>query len=345
MTPALEISRLTHRFDGVAVLRDVSFSCAPGSVTAVLGPSGGGKTTLLRLIAGFDRPDEGSITISGRTVSDSSVFVAPQHRGVGIVPQEGSLFPHLTVGENIAFGLRDRRGQGARARVAELLDMVGLPGMQNRDPAELSGGMQQRVSLARALAPRPELVLLDEPFSALDAGLRDSVREHVVEVLRAAGATALLVTHDQDEALSVADRVAVLFEGRIAQVDTPQGVYGTPTSLDIASFVGEATRLDAVVGTGGATAACALGDVAVSGSLPPGPATVAVRPEQMEIVDPAEGTPGTVAAARYYGHDGTVVVTLDSGPEVIVRLHARNLPDPGSRVGIRVIGMLAAFPR
>ena len=345
MTRALEITGLTRRFDGIAVLQDVSLACDHGTITAVLGPSGGGKTTLLRLIAGFDRPDRGTVSIGGRVVSDATTFVPPQHRGVGIVPQEGSLFPHLTVGENVAFGLRERRGQAARSRVAELLDMVGLSGMQSRDPAELSGGMQQRVALARALAPRPDLVLLDEPFSALDAGLRESVRDHVVEVLRAAGATALLVTHDQDEALSAADSVAVLFGGRIAQMDAPQRVYGMPASLDVATFVGEATQLDGVVAPDANTVQCALGSVPAASGAHPGPGTVAVRPEQMEITEAGDGVPGTVMASRYYGHDGTVIIRLDAGPAVTVRLHARLLPEPGARVGVRVTGALVVFPR
>ena len=345
MTDSLRITGLTRSFDGTTVLEDVSLTCAGGTITAVLGPSGGGKTTLLRLVAGFDRPDRGTIAIAGRTVSDDATFVQPQHRGVGIVPQEGALFPHLSVGDNIAFGLPERRGAAARARVAELLDMVDLPGMQSRDPAELSGGMQQRVALARALAPRPDLVLLDEPFSALDAGLRESVRDHVVGVLRAAGATALLVTHDQDEALSVSDSVAVLFHGRIAQVADPQAVYGTPASLDVATFVGEATRLDGIVDAEGMSVQCALGRVPVVHGATSGPGTVAVRPEQMEITDSSDGVPGTVVSARYFGHDGTVHVRLDSGPTVTVRLHARLLPAPGAVVGVRTTSPLVVFPR
>lgn len=345
MTAALGISALSHGFNGVPVLDNVSLTCERGSITAVLGPSGGGKTTLLRLIAGFERADKGSIVIAGRTVSDDATFVPPRHRGVGFVPQEGSLFPHLSVGENIAFGLAERRGSAARKRVAELLEMIGMPGMQSRDPSELSGGMQQRVALARALAHRPDLVLLDEPFSALDAGLRESVREQVIDVLRATGATAVLVTHDQDEALSIADMVAVLKDGRMVQVDAPQAVYGSPASLAVATFVGDATRLDGSVLPDGTTVECALGRLLSVPGVRPGPATVAIRPEQMEIGPVHDGAAGTVEMSRYFGHDGTVDVRLDDGPTVTVRLHARLLPAPGARVGVRVIGNPAVFVR
>lgn len=343
-TPALSIVGVAKTFGERRVIDDVSFECATGSITGILGPSGGGKTTLLRLIAGFDLPTIGSISIDGTTVADAHTFIPPQERGVGIVPQEGALFPHLTVGQNIAFGLSQRRSSTSRKRVQELLEMVGLPGFENRNPGELSGGMQQRVALARALAPRPSIVLLDEPFSALDVALRDTVRDHVVEVLHAAQATALWVTHDQDEALSCADQVAVLIEGRIAQFATPHELYKSPHSREVASFVGDAMELHGVVHDNRMTATTALGDVTLNHPHNAGPAIITVRPEQIDIVDVSKGlAQGTVISSKYYGHDGTVSVQIDTSEVFHVRLHARLLPAVGTRVGLVVQGELAAF--
>lgn len=343
-TPALRIEHVSHVYGDRTVLDDVSLAVPHGSITAILGPSGEGKTTLLRIIAGFERQTRGVVEIDGKVVADDSHWTAPQSRGVGIVPQEGALFPHLSVGANVAFGLDKRRGAAARRRVDEMLDMVGLPGLADRDPSELSGGMQQRVALARALAPQPALVLLDEPFSALDASLRDSVREHVVEILRRAGATAVWVTHDQDEALSTADQVAVLLHGRVAQIDEPHDLYRHPLDRDVASFVGAAVSITGEVADNRVTARTGFGDVRLSRPHEPGTARLVVRPEQFEIVEPSQAVAlGTVIAAKFYGHDGTVVTRMDSGDEVTVRLHARLLPEVNSRVGVTVIGEVLAF--
>lgn len=343
-SPALVLGGVTHRFGDHTVLHDVSLTVEHGSITALLGPSGEGKTTLLRIVAGFERPTDGTVTIDGTCVAGEGSWVPPQERGIGIVVQGGALFPHLSVGGNIAFGLAKRRGADAKARVEEMLEMVGLAGQADRDPAELSGGMQQRVALARALAPRPSLVLLDEPFSALDASLRDSVREQVVEILRRAGATALWVTHDQDEALSTADQVAVLLDGHIAQIDEPVALYRDPNDRAVASFVGQAVTVHGDVSDDGTSAATAFGTVGLVRRHVPGPTRLAVRPEQMEIVEEnLGGAGGTVTSAKFYGHDGTVVVHLDDGDDVTIRLHARLLPSVGSRVGVRVIGDLLAF--
>src|SRR5665213_2130881 len=219
----LEVTDLAKSFGPLVVLRDLNLTIAPGTFTSILGPSGSGKTTLLRIVAGFERADHGTVRIGGQLADDGTHYLTPDRRHIGYVPQEGNLFPHLSVEQNVGFGLarRDRHGK----KVAELLDMVGLGGLQRRYPHELSGGQQQRVALARALAVEPALVLLDEPFSSLDADLRHSLRVDVQHVLREMSATALLVTHDQDEALSFADHVAVLREGHIAQHDTPQAIY------------------------------------------------------------------------------------------------------------------------
>src|SRR5579863_440465 len=238
------VNGLYKAFGTHAVLTGVDLEVQAGSLTAILGPSGSGKTTLLRLLAGFERADAGTIRIGDGLVDGHGVYVAPERRRIGYVPQEGSLFPHLTVEANVGFGLaaRERRG----GRVAGMLGLVGLGGLGQRYPHQLSGGQQQRVALARALAIEPAVVLLDEPFASLDAHLRASVRADVQQIFRAAGTTAVLVTHDQDEALAIADRVAVLRDGRIAQYSAPAELYSRPVDSGLARFVGDANLLDGI---------------------------------------------------------------------------------------------------
>ncbi|MGA8428144.1 MAG: ABC transporter ATP-binding protein, partial [Candidatus Dormiibacterota bacterium] len=231
---AVKISDLHKAFGETAVLRGLALEAAPGSLTAILGPSGSGKTTLLRLIAGLERADRGQISLAGQVVDDGHNYVRPEGRRVGYVPQDGSLFPHLTVEQNVGFGLARKARRGDR--VAALLKMVGLGRMGRRYPHQLSGGQQQRVALARALAIDPQLVLLDEPFSGLDPSLRAAVREEVRGILAATGITTLLVTHDQEEALSIADQVAVLRDGVVAQFATPDQLYHDPVDLEMARF-------------------------------------------------------------------------------------------------------------
>jgi iron(III) transport system ATP-binding protein len=237
---ALRTLGISKRFGEVVAVDAVDLDVRRGEFLAVLGPSGCGKTTLLRLIAGFERPDAGGIEIDERVVAGPRLHLPPEARRIGMVFQESALFPHLDVAANIAFGLRRRHRE---TRVAELVALVGLPGLQRRMPHELSGGQQQRVALARALAPDPALILLDEPFNALDATLRTQLRADVREILRQAGATALLVTHDQGEALEISDRVAVMRAGRIEQVSTPDELYLRPVNRFVAGFVGEANLL------------------------------------------------------------------------------------------------------
>src|SRR5579863_8267098 len=238
------VSGLHKAFGAQPVLTGVDLEVPAGSLTAILGPSGSGKTTLLRLLAGIERADAGTITIGGAVVDGPGAYVPPERRRIGYVPQEGGLFPHLSVAANVGFGLpsRDRRG----SRVTTMLDLVGLGGMGKRYPHQLSGGQQQRVALARALAIEPAVVLLDEPFASLDAHLRASVRADVQQIFRAAGTTAVLVTHDQDEALAIADRVAVLRDGRIAQYSAPAELYSRPVDSGLARFVGDANLLDGI---------------------------------------------------------------------------------------------------
>lgn len=346
---ALSLRDLRKSFAGVPVLAGIDLDVPLGHMTAVLGPSGCGKTTLLRIVAGFTTPDAGTVSVGGRPVTGPGTDVPAERRGIGYVPQEGALFPHLDVAGNIAFGL-PRRARRDRARAAELLDLVGL-GREflGRHPQELSGGQQQRVALARALAPRPALVLLDEPFSALDASLRDATRRAVAEALRGAGASALLVTHDQDEALSLADEVAVLRGGRLAQHDTPERIYRHPQDAGVALAVGEAVVLDARLRAGRADTA--LGCLDVPGPCPDGPGQVVVRPEQLVLstgpeTDGAAGA-GALAAVTgtdFFGHDALVHLTLaEGGLRLVARVAGDRLPGRGEQVRVAVSGPAVAL--
>jgi iron(III) transport system ATP-binding protein len=340
---SLTVHQLTKSFGSTPVLTGVDLTVPSRSLTALLGPSGCGKTTLLRLIAGFEEPDAGTVTLGGTVVSGGGRTVPARRRGIGFVPQEGGLFPHLTVAGNVSFGLprRERRGSG---RVAELLALVGLDAsLADRHPHQLSGGQQQRVALARALAPRPSLVLLDEPFSSLDASLREETRREVAAALRATGATAVLVTHDQAEALSMADQVAVMRGGRLVQLADPQTLYRRPGDLATAAFVGDAVVLDADVR--GGQAHCALGVVPLAGECPDGPARVLLRPEQLRLGAPAAGGAlGVVHSVDFYGHDARVELDLAGGLRVAARLDGADLPAGGQQVAVSVAGAALAFP-
>jgi iron(III) transport system ATP-binding protein len=340
---ALTVTALTKAFGATPVLTGVDLHVPEGSFTALLGPSGCGKTTLLRLIAGFDDPDSGTVALGDRVVAGAGRSVAARRRGIGFVPQEGGLFPHLTVAGNISFGLpRSQRRDGGRVR--ELLQLVGLDAaLADRSPHQLSGGQQQRVALARALAPAPSLVLLDEPFSSLDAGLREETRGAVSAALAATGATAVLVTHDQAEALSMADQVAVLRDGRLVQLTDPRTLYRSPRDLDVATFVGEAVVLEAEVHAG--VASCVLGAVRCTGDVHDGRARVLLRPEQLRLTAP--GPDGVVARVRsvdFYGHDSRVWLALPDGGTVSARVDGADLPAVGDDVTVTVRGTGLAYP-
>ena len=344
---SLTVQDLTKSFGATPVLTGVDLHVPGGSLTALLGPSGCGKTTLLRLIAGFDDPDSGTVALGERVVTGAGRSVAARRRGIGFVPQEGGLFPHLSVAGNISFGLpRRQRRDGARVR--ELLALVGLDAdLADRPPHQLSGGQQQRVALARALAPEPSLVLLDEPFSSLDAALREETRAAVAAALRATGATAVLVTHDQAEALSMADQVAVLRGGRLVQLTDPRTLYRRPSDLEVATFVGEAVVLDADVR--GGVAHCALGDLPCEpvgdGAVPDGRARVLLRPEQLRLSVPRPDLPvARVRAVDFYGHDSRVWLELADGGAVSARLEGADGPSAGDQVSISVRGAALAFP-
>ncbi|MBW4022772.1 MAG: ABC transporter ATP-binding protein [Proteobacteria bacterium] len=340
---ALALDRVTKAFGARTILRDITLEVASGDLLAVLGPSGSGKTTLLRLICGFERSGGGTIRLGDDLVSGPGVHRPPERRHVGYVAQDGALFPHLSVADNIAFGLA-RRERRRHHRVAELLELVGLPASYAaRPPQELSGGEQQRVSLARALAPQPGLVLLDEPFSSLDAGLRVETREAVAAALRRTGATAVLVTHDQAEALSMGDRVAVLRDGVLVQVAAPETLYRRPADIALARFLGEAVVLPGEAADG--SVHCLLGRFSLVAPCAPGGVEVLIRPEQIRLAAPGIGHPAVVEAVTYYGHDCSVSLSaagLDGRLTALVPGYAS--PVAGAVVSLQVEGPVAAYP-
>ncbi len=309
------VEDLEHSYGDEPVLHGVSLDVSPGESIALLGPSGCGKTTLLRLIAGLERPSSGSISIGNDFVAGET-WVPPDRRKVGMVFQDWALFPHLSVAKNVAYGIA--KSTSKDAEVSSALEMMDLSGLEDRMPATLSGGQQQRVALARALAPRPGVLLLDEPFSNLDTSLRTEVRTEVRELLAELGITSIFVTHDQDEAFIVGDRVAVMREGKIVQTDSPQGLYHHPVDQWTAEFVGTVSLLKGDAASG--FASCSLGSVAIDPKLN-GSVDVMIRPEQLSI---AAGGDAEVQAVEYYGHDSMVFVALGNdqmrvrcGPSII----------------------------
>jgi iron(III) transport system ATP-binding protein len=327
---AIEIAGVSKRFGDVAAVQDVTLSVARGRVAALLGPSGSGKTTLLRLLAGFETPDAGAIRIAGREVAGPSAWVEPEDRRIGMLFQHGALFPHLDVAANVGFGATSR--EHARS----CLELVGLTHRAGAFPHELSGGERQRVALARALAAEPSVVLLDEPFAALDPGLRERLREEVVAILRDAGSTALLVTHDQDEALSLADVVALMRDGRVEQVGTPEDVYAQPATRWSAEFLGDANLLPATRSNG--VVECALGRLPAAGG-PHGDVLAVVRPEAISAG--GDGAEAVVVGRSFLGDHQVLRVELPGGELVRWRHPARGAPPPGARVRLRVDGDVA----
>jgi iron(III) transport system ATP-binding protein len=329
------------------VLHGVDLLVAQGTLTAILGASGSGKTTLLRMVMGLIEADAGTIVVGGTTVADAKrVNLRTDKRSIGYVAQEGALFPHITVGENVGFGLaRSERRRGRR--ISEALELVGLDdSFIPRRPQELSGGEQRRVGLARALAPRPRLVLLDEPFSGLDAALRLDTRAAVVSVLEREEATAVLVTHDQAEALSMGREVAVLRDGRLVQTAAPTDVYRQPVDVGVARFVGEAIVLAGDADGGRVT--CALGELEVHEGDTNGPVEVMIRPEQIQLMRERSGEEGVRARVidrAYYGPDTVVRFALESDPSTIVktRTFLHETPPAGELVGLAVRGPVVAY--
>ncbi len=337
----LTVSCLSKRFaDGaLPVVNGLSFEVAEGETFALLGPSGCGKTTALRCIAGFERPDGGTVALGGRVLVGDGPPVPAERRGIGFVFQDYALFPHLSVRDNVLFGLgalpRSERGE----RADEVLRLVGLSGLEGRRPHALSGGQQQRVALARAVAPRPRLLLLDEPFSNLDALLRQEMRERVRALLKREGMTALLVTHDQEEALSFADRVAVMQNGRIDQTGTPEEIYATPRTLFVAQFLGRTNLL--LTQADGEEAETVLGRLRLNRPAA-GTVLLSIRPEHLALAAAPDGTAsleGTVLAREYRGHDITYRVHLGGpgGVDCLVHTDNRTRFAPGDTVWVRAL--------
>ena len=342
----LECRDIRKAYGERVVLAGVDLTVAEGTLTAILGSSGSGKTTLLRIVIGFVVADCGTVSIGGTLAADAGrMYVPPDKRAIGYVAQEGALFPHLTVAQNVGFGLpRAQRKLGSR--IAEALDLVGLDrSYADRRPHELSGGEQRRVALARALAPRPALVLLDEPFSGLDAALRGDTRAAVLGALAGAGTTAALVTHDQGEALSMGREVAVLRNGRLVQTAAPETLYRTPADLDLARFVGDAVVVPGVAR--GGTVACTFGTLAVHGELVAGAVAVMIRPEQIRVVRTADG--GGVAARivglSFYGPESVLQMELAdaSATAVTARTFDGRGAETGDEVRLLVEGTVATY--
>ncbi|MGA7149402.1 MAG: ABC transporter ATP-binding protein [Microbacterium sp.] len=346
----LRLSDVSKSFGGTAVLRDVSLEVGDGTRLALVGASGSGKTTLLRLIAGFERPDAGTITLGGRLLAGPETAIPAHRRRVGYVAQDGALFPHLSVGSNIGFGLARSGARGAVVR--ELMELVSLdPSFADRMPHQLSGGQQQRVALARALAQRPEAILLDEPFSALDTGLRAATRAAVVEVLERSGVTAVLVTHDQEEALTFGQQVGVLVAGRLVQSGEPADVFDAPADAHVAQFLGEAVFVPAER-AGQGRAECAFGPTAVRHDASGGAAAVRamVRPAQLRVELAPEGLGnGTILDVRRSGAavDLHVRAGADDAAALIVHRTAPHIGgrfDTGSAVRVSVDGGVVLYP-
>lgn len=315
----IELANISKKFGQTPVLEGLDLTVMPSSRTVIVGPSGSGKTTLLRILAGFESPDSGHIVLNGKTLFDEHTFIPAHQRGIGFVPQEGGLFPHMKVGDNIAYGLKGSR-QENRRRVAELMDLVSLShDLADHWPHEISGGQQQRVALARALAQEPALMLLDEPFSALDTGLRAATRKATADLLDHAGVTSILVTHDQQEALSFASQIAVIREGRFAQVGSPVEVYSHPVDEATALFLGDALIFRAQVSGGVAT--CPLGNIPVDNPLASGEKRIMLRPEQVQITPLAAGDtssqPVIITGVDFTGYLSTLMLSSPGWPDAL----------------------------
>lgn len=311
----------------------LTLALCKGEILALLGPSGSGKTTALRLIAGFEVPDEGTILLNGIPMAGGGVWIPPEERRIGMVFQDYALFPHLTLAENVAFGLGGKRKKLREAEAMEVLAMVGMEAMAERYPHELSGGQQQRVALARALAPEPLVILLDEPFSNLDADLRTDMRREVEKILRETGMSAILVTHDQEEAFAMAERVGVLNNGCLEQLDQPETLYHTPATRFVADFVGEADFLPGVVEDGIVTEVGVFDNVS---GLPKGiKVELMIRPDDVHFEPSAQGK-ALVAGRRFRGSENRYALTLPSG----MRLRSSQSSDRVLPAGTRVRTMV-----
>jgi iron(III) transport system ATP-binding protein len=327
----IRLEGVSKRFGDVRAVHETSLCVERGEVLALLGPSGCGKTTLLRLVAGFERPDAGAVEVGGRLVASRDAWIPPEQRRVGMVFQDYALFPHLTVADNVGFGLPRRE---RAARVPGLLETVGLAGLGGRYPFELSGGQQQRVALARALAPAPELILLDEPWSNVDASFRESLRAEVTEIVRPLGVTVVLVTHDREEAFSLADRIALMRDGTVVQEGTCEELYFAPRSRWAAEFVGAGNVLAGSVR--GDRVDTPLGSFPANGAASRAAAEVLIRPELVGLELDPDGS-AEVVGREFRGHDVFYRVRLD-GIEVVSQRPSTEVVPLGARVSIRLHG-------
>jgi len=334
---SLSLEHVSHRFGNLLAVDDVTLSVEPGEIVCLVGPSGCGKSTLLRVAAGLEPLQQGRVTIGSETMADGSVTVPPEARNVGLVFQDYALFPHLSVRDNIAFGLRDMPAEDRRARTDRALDRTGLDRWADTFPHELSGGQQQRVALARAIAPRPRVVLLDDPFSGLDAQLRHQVRDDAARILRDSGVATLMVTHDSEEAMYIADRIAVMREGGIRQLGLPDDIYLQPADAFVATFFGDVNRFRGTVSSAGVETP--LGKVGTNGFADGTEVEVLMRPEALELAA-SEGTAATVESARFLGRTSLIDVTIGGGEAIPVRIRVagRQLPAKGAQVFVRQSG-------
>ncbi len=336
----LENVSKTYPCECEPAVRDISLKLEKGEIVTVLGPSGCGKTTLLRLIAGFEKPDSGKILLAGKAVAGGAYWVPPEKRGVGMVFQDYALFPHLDVYENAGFGYG---GADKKERVSELLSLVNLTGYEKKYPHELSGGQQQRVALARALARRPVVVMLDEPFSSLDAGLRGYMRLEVKRIIREAGTTALLVSHDQKDALAISDRVAVMKDGALRQIGTPREIYRFPEDRFVAAFVGQSNILKGVIAEDARSLETGLGVIPCShthGLKPGSEAYISIRPDSFEM-DERGPLAGKITRLTYTGeaYDAEVDVTDAKGGRrnLITHIHPEKSVSVGDVIRFRIL--------
>ena len=339
--PVIEMRGVNKRFGKhILAVNDVSLAVQQGCLVALLGPSGCGKSTTLRLLAGLEVPDQGDIWLDGQCVAGSRSWLPPESRRVGMVFQDYALFPHLSIGENIAFPLTKMPAKRRSQRVDELLELVGLTGLTQRYPHQISGGQQQRVALARALASDPAVVLLDEPFSNLDTALRTTTREEVRTILAAAGSTTVLVTHDQEEAFSLADTVAVMLDGSLIQVGTPQDIYLRPATRTVASFVGAATFLPGEAE--GDTVVCALGTLPLAQPIH-GQVSVLLRPESVMIEPDTVGN-ACVREIRFFGAYQAACIQLNDGTCLDTRMIPQVDLVSDTSVTASIVGSVMAYP-
>jgi len=339
----IELRNVSKAFGTTRAVKDVSLEIERGAIHVLLGASGCGKTTVLRLIAGLEVPDSGEIWLNGERVAGQGAWAPPEARRIGMVFQDYALFPHMTVRQNVLFALSALNGKLSPAererRARQMLEMVGLAQHLDRFPHQLSGGEQQRVALARALAPSPSVVLLDEPFSNLDAALRRSMREEVRQILRAANTTAIFVTHDQEEALSLADTVVIMRQGRIEQVGAPQEVYLRPANPEVAAFLGEANFIEGVAQ--GEVAHCALGTLPLASPMY-GKVSLMIRPEALRLTASQEGN-AEVIAIRFFGHDQLLQLRFPDETTLEVRTWGNAELALGEHVAVSVRGNVMAY--